>query len=160
VDSSLQLRQATRLDAGAIADWFTTRQEAVNWGGSETPFPVDADWLAEEFFNTSRTYYVLVDEFDRPCGTYNLWHLPDEKRLHIGRFAVAPSQRRRGVGRRMVAEAARIARSYGATILTIRVYEHNLVARCMYERVGFKPSAPGVSEQGPSGNIVSLEMTV
>jgi ribosomal protein S18 acetylase RimI-like enzyme len=157
---SLQLRQATRWDAHAIVDWFTTRQEAVNWGGSRTPFPVDADWLAEEFFNTSRTYYVLVDEVDRPCGTYNLWHLPDERRLHIGRFAVAPSLRRMGIGRRMIEEAAHIARSHGATILIVRVYEHNLVARRMYERVGFKRSVPRFSEQGRAGNIVTLEMTV
>lgn len=160
VDRSLHLRQATLLDAVAIADWFTSRQDAVNWGGSQTPFPVDADWLAKEFSNTSRTYYVLVDEVDCPCATYNLWHLPDEKRLVIGRFAVAPSLRRMGVGRRMIEEAAQIARSYGATILTVRVYEHNLVARRMYERVGFKHSVPGFSEQGRGGNIVALQMNV
>jgi ribosomal protein S18 acetylase RimI-like enzyme len=157
---SLQLRQATRLDARAIANWFATRQEAVNWGGSQTPFPVDADWLAEEFFNnTSRTYYVLADEIDRPCGTYNLWR-PDEERLHIGRFAVDPSLRRMGVGRRMIEEAAHIARSHGATTLIVRVYEHNLVARRMYERVGFKRSVALFSEHGRAGNIVTLEMTV
>ena len=157
---SLQFRQATRLDAHEIADWFATRQEAVDWGGSQTPFPIDADWLAEEFFNNaSRTYYVLADEGDRPCGTYNLWR-PDEERLHIGRFAVAPSLRRMGVGRRMIEEAVHIARSHGATSLIVRVYEHNLVARRMYERVGFKRSVPRFSEQGRAGSIVTLEMTV
>ena len=63
--------------------------------------------------------------------------MKDEQRLHIGRFAIAPSLRRCGLASLMIDYAKNEARTFGVSKLTLKVYEHNLGARKLYERTGF-----------------------
>jgi ribosomal protein S18 acetylase RimI-like enzyme len=55
----------------------------------------------------------------------------------IGGFAVDPARQRQGVGRALLAAAAREASARGATRLTLRVLGPNDGARRLYESVGF-----------------------
>jgi ribosomal protein S18 acetylase RimI-like enzyme len=58
--------------------------------------------------------------------------------LEIRGLAVDPAQHRRGVGRLLLAAAAREASARGARRLTLRVLGPNNAARALYESCGFK----------------------
>jgi [ribosomal protein S18]-alanine N-acetyltransferase len=57
--------------------------------------------------------------------------------LWVLNVATAPSARRIGHGRALLAEGERIARALGCTSLWLEVRESNAAARALYERMGF-----------------------
>jgi ribosomal protein S18 acetylase RimI-like enzyme len=57
--------------------------------------------------------------------------------LTVNGIAVDPARRRCGIGRALVAAAAREARERGARRLTLRVLDHNEAALALYESAGF-----------------------
>ena len=54
-------------------------------------------------------------------------------------LAVAPSARRRGLGRQLVRAAAHHAAQLGASILFLEVADDNIAAQTLYRSVGFLP---------------------
>ena len=66
------------------------------------------------------------------------WPLPEV--AHISEVATAPSQRRRGLARRCLAESLRLAfETGGATSATLSVTASNQAAIALYESMGFVP---------------------
>ena len=63
------------------------------------------------------------------------WTILDQAEL--GNVAVTPEARRRGVGRMLVEAALRRVRRRGARECFLEVRESNLVARRLYEELGF-----------------------
>jgi len=57
--------------------------------------------------------------------------------LNIHDLAVAPGQRSRGIGARLLAAVEQKARELGCCRLTLEVQEHNANARRLYGRAGF-----------------------
>ena len=154
------LRDSCADDATTIVSWFANEQEALNWGGPLTSFPVTAAWLAEEFLDPLRSYYTLIDAEGEVTGTYFLYHMPDENRLHIGRFAVSPAWRRRGLATRMIELAKQNARAIGVSALTLNVYEHNGGARKLYEGAGFYVPADAVIESDRGGRVIPMRFDI
>jgi len=150
------LRASCAEDAKTIITWFPTEQDAINWGGPDVPSPITMVWIAEQFLDARRRYYTLSNETGEVCGTYFLYHMEDEQRLHIGRFAIAPSRRRRGLARLMIDYAKNEARTFGVSKLTLKVYEHNLGARKLYERTGFHVPEHAVFEFERGGKVVPM----
>ncbi|HEX6534240.1 MAG TPA: GNAT family N-acetyltransferase [Gemmatimonadaceae bacterium] len=65
-------------------------------------------------------------------------------RVHIHRVAVAPTHRGRGLGTRLVTDAARSALALGASELSLKVHRSNAPALALYRRLGFhERAAPG-----------------
>lgn len=60
--------------------------------------------------------------------------------LNIHDFAVLPSARGRGIGRRLLAAVEQRARELGCCKLTLEVQEGNARARAIYAASGFAPS--------------------
>lgn len=78
---------------------------------------------------------------------------------HVMTIAVAPSHRRRGVGRRLLVALVRAARERDATGVTLEVRESNDAALRLYEQVGFVSSGvrPGYySDTGEGARILWL----
>ena len=63
-------------------------------------------------------------------------HAADE--AEILTFAVAPEQRRQGIGRALMGEAARRIAAKGARRIFLEVEDSNAAARTLYERAGGK----------------------
>jgi ribosomal protein S18 acetylase RimI-like enzyme len=60
--------------------------------------------------------------------------------LYVSDLWVAEGARGTGLGRRLLAAAARDARAiWGARFLTLAVYDHSEGARAFYARLGFRP---------------------
>jgi len=63
--------------------------------------------------------------------------LTPRRRAHIDSLIVAPGQRRKGIGRRLVDEAAEWGRDRGAAELVLTVWTGNAAADRFYRKLGF-----------------------
>jgi ribosomal protein S18 acetylase RimI-like enzyme len=82
-------------------------------------------------------YWVWIDAQGDLAGIFGLV-LPDTRRGHLTRFALAPGWRGRGLGKQAVSEIITEARAHGMTHLSLYVYESNHAAKRLYERHGFE----------------------
>jgi ribosomal protein S18 acetylase RimI-like enzyme len=60
------------------------------------------------------------------------------RRLHVETLVVSSRQRRHGIGRRMMSEAAQWGRSHGAAELVLTTWVGNGDAAAFYERLGYR----------------------
>jgi len=88
----------------------------------------------------SQCDHVLAEAQGEPVGTGRL--LPDG---HIGRMAVLPAWRNRGVGGAILNELAAMAGERGIQRLTLHAQTH---ARAFYERHGFRAEGEEFTEAG------------
>ena len=65
------------------------------------------------------------------------WLVHDE--IHVLNVAVAPEERRRGIGRALLEEAEARGRQAGAAISTLEVRRSNLAALELYRSLGYRP---------------------
>lgn len=131
----IKVRLAEAEDDGVLAGL-----EAATW--SVDVSPASRPRGTAFFDERRRPPDVLVAEVDRAVVGYvhlgqsipipSHWHVLDVKGL-----AVDPAWRRRGVGRRLLQEAAEVARRRGARKLSLRVLEPNAAARGLYHACGF-----------------------
>jgi len=110
----------------------------------EAPLPLAT---MRERFAAMRRYpdyrcYLVTDADDVPLGTFSLLVFP--VMVHDGRpealleaVVVAPSARGRGIGKRMMLEAMRLAREAGAAKLALSSNARRLQAHQFYRQLGF-----------------------
>ena len=110
----------------------------------EAPLPLET---MRERFAAMRRYpdyrcYLMVDAHDVPLGTFSLLVFP--VMVHDGHpealleaVVVAPSARGRGIGKRMMLEAMRLAREAGASKLALSSNARRLQAHQFYRQLGF-----------------------
>lgn len=109
----------------------------------EQKVPPDLEW---DGLDETAIHLIAEDAKGRPLGCARL--LPSGQ---IGRMAVLPSRRGKGIGRMLLLQALRIARSEGHE----RVFLNAQVAvRGFYEREGFA----AVGEVFTEANIAHLRM--
>jgi ribosomal-protein-alanine N-acetyltransferase len=65
-------------------------------------------------------------------------HLPPEWELE--NIAVAPTARRKGLGKRLLGALLSAARESSSSAVFLEVRESNAAARTLYEKAGFKPA--------------------
>ncbi|WP_230534778.1 GNAT family N-acetyltransferase [Streptomyces griseomycini] len=83
--------------------------------------------------------WVAADERDRPAGY--LIAEPVDGALHVEQVSVHPRAARRGVGRALLAHAARCAREEGLTALTLTTFAEVPWNAPYYARLGFRTLA-------------------
>jgi ribosomal-protein-alanine N-acetyltransferase len=74
---------------------------------------------------------------EKIIGFVIFWLVHDE--IHVLNVAVDPTQRRRGVGRALLAETVGRARKIGAQVMTLEVRRSNAPAINLYKSLGFRP---------------------
>ncbi len=75
------------------------------------------------------------DEEKRVVGMLVAWILVDE--LHIATIGVAPSHRRHGIGKRLLAAAFQQGLARGCVVSTLEVRVSNLAAQALYLSFGY-----------------------
>lgn len=69
-------------------------------------------------------------------GFIVFWLVHDE--VHVLNIATAREERRRGIGRALMEEAAEAGRRRGATLVTLEVRRSNLPALALYRALGYR----------------------
>ena len=124
IDRSEQIRPMTETDLPAVV-----RIERASF---EDPWPESA--FREMLAEANRFNLVLANDEDQPVGYLCAQCAADEVQIH--NIAVAPDSLRRGIGRRLLAEAEGLRRrAYGA-VLDVRAT--NTAALAMYGRFGYR----------------------
>ena len=100
-----------------------------------TPWPSHA--YSSELETNRLAHYLAVRAGSEVVGYAGIWLMVDE--AHVTTFAVAPRQRRRGIGEVLLAELMALARRIGASVATLEVRVSNMPARRLYEKYGFMP---------------------
>lgn len=84
----------------------------------------------------SYSYVVCENNGGRILGFIIFWVLFDE--CHILNVCVAKSDRRRGLGEKLMELCEKVAKKNGASYLYLEVREANHPAKSLYEKLGFR----------------------
>ncbi len=106
--------------------------------------PWSADLIRREMVHDWSTILLATETTTGPghlpeeviVGFVVYWLVHDE--LHVLNIATAVEERRRGIGRILMEEAARRARIAGAVLATLEVRRSNLPAIAMYRSLGYR----------------------
>jgi ribosomal protein S18 acetylase RimI-like enzyme len=115
-----------------------------SWRAAEEIVTAEARTL-EQFYAAPRdgTALLIAEHGDRRAGFAYLETVVDyftgESHGHLGIIAVDAASEGRGVGHALVTAAEAWARSRGYRRLTLNVFENNVRARRLYERLGYAP---------------------
>lgn len=109
--------------------------------GDKAPLNFDAKAFREAGFGPRRAFDGIIAFVERKPAGYLLFHFGYDvdrsmRLVHIVDLWVRESVRRAGVGRALMAEAARIAREFGAAELVWCVFDPNRLAFNFYEGLG------------------------
>jgi GNAT superfamily N-acetyltransferase len=137
----VKVRQATSEDVPALvgmqADWrvFTPRPGFYDEVGAK---------YAEAINDADAVVLVAEDDEGEVVGmAYGEARTPsrfsDERALELSGVVVRAGYRGRGVGRELVAEAARFARDRGVSWVELKTFVPNRGAMAFWEDMGFEP---------------------
>lgn len=134
---------------GEVCDHMAATVNYTGWKRDVYPARQDAEagireggiYLAEENGEVAGSFILSPKQEAAYAGAHWQAELEERDVRTIYTFAVSPQWRRKGVGRAMLACAARYAAEQGAKALRLDVYEKNLPARRLYESAGFRYAA-------------------
>ena len=97
--------------------------------------PWTRDQLASQLPDDQHCFLAAVEN-DAVLGYVGMMYILDEG--YISNVAVAPGQRRRGIGDALLKELMKRAEEYGLAFVTLEVRESNDPAIALYEKHGFQ----------------------
>ena len=163
---ALRLRPFRPAEAELAAGWSQALGEDgfYAWSaGRLGPPPLAANKLLEALAAMAgredlSAFTLLAGE--RPCGFLTLRRSsPGENALRLGFILVDPARRGQGLGRRMLELASRYAfEVWGASQVSLGVFEHNEPARRCYRACGFRESGEAETLSLPGRSWLCLDM--
>ena len=132
---SMTLRPVTPADLHVMISWFPDQQSCRNWGGPEFRFPFsEQSFLEDAQLQTLPSYSYCDDDRLLAFGQYYL----RAGRCHLARLAVAPAERGKGHGTRLIVALLDCgSTALGTTECSLFVSTSNPRAARLYERLGF-----------------------
>jgi ribosomal protein S18 acetylase RimI-like enzyme len=116
--------------------WFPDEHSCRVWGGPAFRFPFTPETFLTDSKFAEFASYVLIREPAELCA-FGQFYLR-AGRCHLGRLAVAPSQRGRGVGTQLIRMLMREGtKALGVTESSLFVHITNTSALALYNRLGF-----------------------
>jgi ribosomal protein S18 acetylase RimI-like enzyme len=148
------VRVAGRDDAAAIGRLLYAFNQEFD---EPTPEPAALAERIRQLFDAGDTLVLLAG--DGPVGLavlrFRVAIWSPGRECHLAELYVAPGRRGQGLGRALMEAALREARSRGADTMDIGVDEPDLVARRLYESLGFSNRAGG---DGPLMYVYEREL--
>jgi ribosomal protein S18 acetylase RimI-like enzyme len=139
--TAVTIRPAAASDAEAVGRLAREFADYLRGLGDPSDFRFTAQTYLRDGFGPNPAFRGLVAESEGAVVGYLPYHFGydtdrAERIMHVVDLYVNDSYRRRGAGRALMAEAARICCQAGAVALTWTVYAPNALAAAFYERLG------------------------
>lgn len=99
------------------------------------PTPWSEQSFLFEINENNFSLYIVALHQGQVVGYAGIWIILDEG--HITNVAVHPNLRGQGIGRALMAELIKRAALLGADKITLEVRKSNLIARSLYDSLGF-----------------------
>jgi ribosomal protein S18 acetylase RimI-like enzyme len=130
------LQQFDHARLAALMGWFPTADACRVWGGLQFRFPYTLESFRDDAKLDSLPSWMLVEAGEMVAfGQYYL----RIGRCHLGRLAVAPPLRGRGIGAKLVRELSRRGTvELGVDECSLFVLPGNERAQRLYARLGFE----------------------
>ena len=106
---------------------------AVEKDSFSTPWSRSA--FEEELAQNRLARYIVAEEDGQVVGYAGMWLVINE--AHVTNVAVSSSRRGEGIGRLLMETLMELARETGMGSMTLEVRVSNMVARHLYETLGF-----------------------
>ena len=137
-----------------VASWIADEAGAVAWGGPWVTFPVDQAQFERMIADPVRTLWTPTLG-GALAGHFQLATDPRRRTVRLGRVAIAPELRGRGLGVELARAACDIAfrRDPELHRVELQVYAHNGPARAAYRRAGFSVEG-ALREDVPVGDAL------
>lgn len=149
------MSRADDIEIRPVTSGAAPRLAEVHATGFEEPWGTDA---IRDIIAMSGTFGLMAMSGDRIPGFVLARIAGDE--AEILTIAVDESQRRRGLGRRLIEAAAAASIAGGANVLFLEVAEDNPAATALYESLGFVTVGrrPGYYPRRSGGAVAALTM--
>lgn len=106
------------------------------------------EWAAGEYakllpqgLNSSGHHLLIAEQEGRRIGLLWLCVHTGDRPAFVYYVEVDPAMRGQGFGRTVMAAGEQYVGEHGATSLGLHVFEHNLVARQLYDQLGYRVSS-------------------
>jgi ribosomal protein S18 acetylase RimI-like enzyme len=123
----------------SLMTWFPDAPSVAIWGGPNFRFPFDEESFLKDMRWDDLASRALVDDAGELAAFGQYYDRIG--RCHLGRLAVRPDRRGGGIGETLVRlMCAEGCRALNVTECSLFVYETNVRAVRLYERLGFQPT--------------------
>jgi len=137
VEENRFLKQATIQDFSQASSWIQSQDECDIWTGGRVAYPIHQDQMLVAIDWDGAHNYSLV-EGTKLLGVGQLLERED-KRLHLARILIEPTERGRGFGRILVKKLVGQGLAQHPRCLSLNVHPENKKAISLYESIGFLP---------------------
>ncbi|MBS0366027.1 MAG: GNAT family N-acetyltransferase [Proteobacteria bacterium] len=145
----LRLQSFEGSQLSELMSWFPDQHSCQRWGGPEFRFPFTEATFREDAKLNSLPTYALVQE--RALIGFGQYYLR-LGRCHLGRLAIAPALRGRGLGASLVQELCLKGKAQlGVDSFSLFVLPSNERAFRLYQRLGFSAVPYPEPLPGPEG---------
>ncbi|WP_104401643.1 GNAT family N-acetyltransferase [Vibrio penaeicida] len=137
--------------AAQVEAWFPTREESLMWGGRVFGWPISTEKMLQRSQEKDLTFFVLLEK-EEVVGFIE-HNKVSENEMRLCRIAINPAFRGKGYGKKLVQLSVDNICQHGKfSVVSLAVFQHNVIAKKCYESFGFQ-----VSERGPHFKIFDGE---
>ena len=139
-----ELRRSRPSDLACVASWIGSAEECRLWCGARVAYPIDLAALPAAIEYGACESWSAAE----PEGLVAFGQLVPKQggRLHLARLISAPSRRGCNFGRLITSHLLEVARTQGASAVSLNVFAENQPAVTLYSSLGFAPCDRPASE--------------
>lgn len=132
----MELRAFRKEDYDTLICWIDSDKLNYQWGGPNFDFPLDHDQISKHCSKAEVLPFIFVSD-GKSAGYVELFKV-SESHFRICRVFVSNSFRGQRVAKVMLRQLIELAKTeHNAHLLSLAVFERNIVAKNCYESLGF-----------------------
>jgi len=144
----MDVRRANDKDLLELLSWFHTEAEVKNWGGPFIHFPLTIKQLKIDIEWSIASSYAFLGEDSELIGFAQVFNKYGFR--HIGRIVISPLMRGKKIALKLM-DALLKSASEDNVSFSLFVYDNNIPAKRLYERIGFEEGSYPEEQQEING---------
>jgi len=152
----MNIRRANDKDLLELLSWFFTEADVKNWGGPLIHFPLSIKQLKIDIEWNMASSYAFLGQGGELIGFAQVFNKYGFR--HLGRIVVSPLMRGKKIGIKLMNALLESAKEDNLSF-SLFVYDTNIPAKRLYERLGFEEKNYPKERQEVSGCSFMVKKT-